>query len=191
MFQTITTALLLVSFSTPAWCQPKSNWADLFRARFYTHYQENRCKQNVTDLLQAGKALGLNLRDIQVVQLTNPGISNGGLIGAKWGRAISSPNWFFHVFAISDGRVLDFDFGREPTLLPWDAYLRKMFITPAMLESQRRLESSVGSYQFSVYNGLDYFRYEIERVPGVKPERQWRWRESPQFDCNRILSGNP
>ena len=185
MIRLLIAAVTLV-ISAPAGAQPLK-WMQLFEVGFNRFYEESRCQQNILKLLHHGQSQGLNLSDIQVVEILNPGISNFGMVGAKQNRRGRDSNWFHHVIAVSGDRVLDFDFTGEPKLLPWVPYLKAMFTTPKMLETEKRCLSEIGSYEFRFYSGEAYYLKNWARRTSSAQVQTIKLRDAPTWNCRALM----
>jgi hypothetical protein len=165
-------SILTLSFilSTAAHAQGNS-FTQLFKSTFYSEnvYESSRCTQNVLRYLDMAKKMGLNVNQIEVIEMVNEGFDNFGLVGAKNARGSSERdherNWYHHVFMKLGQTILDFDYTMKPTPIEIKAYFDSMYLTDKLRANKERCMKDVGSYKIKIYSGTDYLRYYNDKVP--------------------------
>ncbi len=108
----------------------------LFEKHFHKQYVSGRCGDNIRRFVKAVEREFASASDLAVVSLNNQGYSVFGMINVEKarGQRFNKPwegeaNWYHHVFAIDrNGNVYDFDFEKEPRIVPFHEYIDEMFL---------------------------------------------------------------
>jgi hypothetical protein len=159
--------VLLLPFTVSA---QENKWTELFNSTFYSEnvYISNRCNENVRRYLRLARDQGLNISNIEVIELLNKGFDNFGLVGARNARGNSemdnSRNWYHHVFMKLGDVILDYDFTMKPTPMKVDSYFKSMYLTERMKKDNQSCLKDVGSYQITIFSGKDYLRYYDDKI---------------------------
>jgi hypothetical protein len=109
-----------------------------FKEYFYEgELSARHCGQNISNFIQyLAKNNFKDVTNIDVVSMTSPSHpwSFGRVVSiqSRWSDKaqgeIAHQNFDFHVFAIYKGLVYDFHFTKEPTVVPLDEYLERMYV---------------------------------------------------------------
>ncbi len=103
---------------------------------YYSNQISSRhCGRNISNFVKHLESKKIDTSEIDVIKITAEatvwGFGKIIALNSRWGRELSGhfvENWGFHVIATYRGQVLDFSFGKEPSLLSMDEYLERMFI---------------------------------------------------------------
>lgn len=148
----------------------ENKWTELFHSTFYSEnvYESGRCNENVRRYLRLARDKGLNIANIEVIELLNKGFDNFGLVGAQNARGDSeldhTRNWYHHVFMKLGNTILDYDFTMKPTPMKLETYFKSMYLTESMKKDNQRCLRDVGAYQITIFSGKDYLRYYDDKV---------------------------
>jgi hypothetical protein len=133
-------AFLALSAASPSWASPAilKKLTGLFEANFAKGYTPGRCGQNIQLFARTAKNSGLDISSGYIVEIVNRGSSLFGMVNAELaresGRASGETrlpgesNWEYHAILMYDGRIFDFDFTNEPSVLPASDYFERMFL---------------------------------------------------------------
>lgn len=156
--------LLIFSFSVTAHALEKQ-WVSLFTSTYFSEsvYEENRCGDNIRRFLRLGRSQGLNLNQVEVIEIVNKGISNFGMVGAQNVRGQDkidpSANWFHHVIFKVGNTILDYDFTRKPTPTSVKSYFESMYMTARMRKDKAYCLQEIGDYELTIYSGSEHLEY--------------------------------
>ncbi len=151
----------------------------LFQNRFETHYQERRCGDNILGLVRAARDQGIALEEARILMIENMGYSTFGMINVELARgsgkagAPGETNWYHHVILESEGRIYDFDYTNQPTVMGVREYFERMFldeakdVQPAFYHVGR--ENKLKDYTVEQHAALPYIEAISRRQPTPKP----------------------
>lgn len=127
---------LLTVFNQTAFGQSKIDHH--FEDFFYSKEISSRhCGENISKFMKYLGNKNLNIHDqVTIVYMESPqhawSFGDVMAVKARWGKVHSNgimhSNFYFHVFAIYDGRAFDFTFEDRPTILNVNDYLYAMYV---------------------------------------------------------------
>ena len=141
--------------------------APVFESTFDSNYQAGKCGINIMNLVALAQKEGLDISRMRIIQITNKGNFNFGMVGGFEARAYRTPpstglriaysdlrNWYHHVILEHDGFIYDYDFGTEPEILPVADYIERMFLVDK--------KWSMGNYITPRTDRLNGYQVEIK-----------------------------
>lgn len=143
----------------------------LFQEGFDKLYVSGRCGDNILRLIAFAKEKNIDLKGAKVLEISNPGMTNFGLVNVEYarqgGRIVEETrhskepkfypgekNWYHHVVLEYKGYIYDFDYGNTPEVAPIKDYFEKMFLN-------EKKENEGGEF----YIGRNYKLKDYELVP--------------------------
>jgi hypothetical protein len=161
---------LLLSFHTLA--GDLNGLTKLFKDTFWTdHYEERFCGKNIEKLVRKAIDKNIDLNDVEILEITDSSGWMFGMVNAlqarESGRYIeprqSNPsnlpgesNWYFHVVLKVEGKILDYDFMNEATVLNEKDYFLKMFIPSDKQSNADYKMRKMKGYEITTYPAEDY-----------------------------------
>lgn len=162
-------ATLTLTFSMSVQAADLVRIQQLFNQHFWgSFYQPNRCGLNVQEFIRLSIKERIDLKETYLIELTNKGPQNFGLVGALYARergpllgtnsypnkATRFPgeaNWEFHAFLVADGYVFDFDFGNDPQPIAFGEYFRRMLVPQPYQNDRRSTKNVLNGYYIKFY----------------------------------------
>ena len=172
----------------------------LFESTFMSSYEEGRCGDNITGLIQKAHRQGMDLTRANVLMISNKGFSLFGLINVEYARSSGrlnpdypelsefrnlpgERNWYHHVILEMDGFIFDYDFGNMPVVLSVGEYFEQMFLDEESRPQDRisrigRAEKLKG-YEVEVVKAMDIIKAREQRIrtPDGKKMRLFQYLE--------------
>lgn len=151
----------------------KSTMSEVFASTFRTTYVANQCGTNIMNLVKQASQAGVDVSNASIVQITNKGNFNFGMVGAFQAReegpryqtpvngfkfAPGLTSWYFHVVLEQDGLIFDYDFGNEPLVLPAAAYFEAMLLPEQKWQMGSKITpraERLAQYQVSIFPAAD------------------------------------
>lgn len=173
------TLIALILFSTSLVASPllKKEFTDTF----VSHYVNNKCGQNIMNLVRRASGKGVDMSKAKIIKLTGGGYIMQALFARNEGTRLPSPigdivfspgvsPMYFHVVLEKDGLIYDFDYGNQPTVVPVKKYLEKMWLEiPANTGGTivDKLPYRLKSYEVNLLSAqqyLDDVRFPEDRI---------------------------
>ncbi len=146
--------------------------APVFQSTFESNYRAGECGTNIMNLVKLANQGGLDTSSMHIVQITNKGLFNFGMVGAYEARGYRFPpptrekiaytdlrSWYHHVILEHNGFIYDYDFGVEPQITPVAEYIERMFLPNKKWSMGSQItprEERLSKYQVEVHSAQDY-----------------------------------
>jgi hypothetical protein len=146
--------------------------APLFESTFESNYRAGECGTNIMNLVKLANQSGLDTSAMNIIQITNKGLFNFGMVGGYEARAYRFPpptrekiaytdlrSWFHHVVLEHEGYIYDYDFGIEPRITPVAEYVERMFLPDRKWSMGAKItprEERLQNYQVELHSASDY-----------------------------------
>ena len=130
----------------------------LFQENFRTLYVPNKCGTNIDKFVKLADKERIDLTNSYVAVLENPGFWNLQAFGARGLKPGDRQPWYFHVILIADDKVLDFDFGNSPRVIPFKTWVKEMFVPKGKVDVPYDYKKDLPYFEFDYYEVHDYLR---------------------------------
>jgi hypothetical protein len=173
-------ALFILAYSLSSLAADLAGISRIFSNTFWTsHYEERYCGKNIEKLVKKSMDARLDLRDAYIVEITDPVGRMFGMVNALQAResgrliepARTSParhpgesNWYFHAVLLVNGRIMDYDFTNQPTILPLNHYLHQMFIPATKQTDLTYKQSKMKGFKLVLFPAEDYILRQQQRL---------------------------
>lgn len=143
------------------WAADLPRLKKLFENTWTSNYVERYCGLNIENLVSKAMDENIDLDGVQIVGLKDHGGWMFGMVSAVQARgatrfAPGERNWYFHVFLLADGKVLDYDFTNTAKLLSINEYMHEMYLPKEKWGDAKYKESKMKLYEFEFYPAEDY-----------------------------------
>lgn len=128
----------------------------LFAANFNTMYVPRQCGTNIDKFVKLADKNRIDLTNSYVVTLRNPGFWNLQAFSARGTQPGSRQPWFFHVIFVADNKVLDFDFTNSPKVVPFQTWLKEMFIPKGKIDINYDFRKDLPYFELDFYAAHDF-----------------------------------
>lgn len=128
----------------------------LFSENFRNLYVPRNCGSNIERLVKLADQKGIDLTNSYVVVLENPGFWNLQAFGARGLKPGDRQAWYFHVILLADDKVLDFDFGNSPRVVPFKTWVKEMFVPKGKVDVPYDYKKDMPYFKFDFYRVDDY-----------------------------------
>ena len=191
-------AALLLCFSSQVLAADLAGINRIFSSTFWTsHYEERFCGKNIEKLVRKSIEARLDLSDAYIVEITDVSGYMFGMVNAlqarEGGRLITpartnperlpgEKNWYFHAVLLVNGKVMDYDFTNQPTVLPFNQYMTHMFIPADKHKDAKFKMNKMKGYKVTLFPAEDYILRQQQRLPVREIAKEYYLKDfSPSF----------
>lgn len=148
-------------FQTSLWAADLTRLKKLFENTWTSNYVERYCGLNIENLVSKAMDENIDLEGVEIVGLKDQGGWMFGMVNALQARGATrlgagESNWYFHVFLLVDGKILDYDFTEAPKVLSFNEYMHEMYLPKEKWNDLKYKESKMKLYEFEFYPAEDY-----------------------------------
>lgn len=130
----------------------------VFQDNYNTLYTPRACGKNIDKLVKLADANKIDLTNSYYVVLNNPGFWMLQAFSARGLKYGDRQSWSFHVILVADNYVFDFDFNNRPTVVPFNTYIKEMFVPKAKVDIPYDFKQDLPYFEFDFYDVRDYLK---------------------------------